>query len=422
MASPFARWMRGKRARSRVWSGSELDAQVREVVADLVGLEREEIAPHVSLTDDLGVDSLDLADLVVDLETEFGITIPEHEHANLHTCEDVVRLTLACIAERDRAERAAAESPPPVCVRILRSSGGKQLVRSLIFSPYAAQTIVEDALRAGPGARLEVTVPDDTADAVLAHIEEALARPRAAGVAVGVRREAAAQTMPPTGTLDRSAALCQARRPSAAVQVLANIGELLHAVERERALTAVHMASGGRCFGPQLEAERAETDHERRSLRSVLDAAIGTLPEGVHLRGAALCHVDPLDDTRRRADRLAAAPRAILEEYSRTTKALLACAELLPPALEDRELAYMATASLAWLRAKEEASRERAEVATAFVRDAADGSAADAADWLSAMIATLDRLKEVEDIQAAMGLDRAARVVSIRGEHTRRAS
>jgi hypothetical protein len=82
----------------------------------------------------------------------------------------------------------------------------------------------------------------------------------------------------------------------------------------------------------------------------------------------------------------------------------------------------MATASLAWLRAKEEASRKRAEVAAAFVRDAADGSAADAADWLSTMIATLDRLKEVEDIQAAMGLDRAARVVSIRGEHTTRAS
>ena len=64
-----------------------------------------------------------------------------------------------------------------------------ELQRAGELTPYAAQTIGEDALRAGPGARLEVTVDEDTGDAGLGRVQDQFAWLRARGIQVDVHRD-----------------------------------------------------------------------------------------------------------------------------------------------------------------------------------------------------------------------------------------
>ena len=66
------------------------------------------------------------------------------------------------------------------------------LSRAERLTPYAAETIAEDALRIGRGAQLEVTVAAETGDAGLAYAERALGRLRERGIRVHVVREGAA--------------------------------------------------------------------------------------------------------------------------------------------------------------------------------------------------------------------------------------
>ena len=64
-----------------------------------------------------------------------------------------------------------------------------ELQRAGELTPYAAQTIGEDALRAGPGARLEVTVDGGTGDAGLGRVQDQFAWLRARGIQVDVHRD-----------------------------------------------------------------------------------------------------------------------------------------------------------------------------------------------------------------------------------------
>jgi hypothetical protein len=75
-----------------------------------------------------------------------------------------------------------------------REPGGT-LARLDTLTPYAAETIAEDALRLGRGARLEVTVAAETGDAGLAYAERALGRLRKWGVQVHVVRSEAEATL-----------------------------------------------------------------------------------------------------------------------------------------------------------------------------------------------------------------------------------
>ena len=63
-----------------------------------------------------------------------------------------------------------------------------ELRRAGELTPYAAETIGDDALRAGPGARLEVTVDAGTDDAGLGRVQDQFAWLRARGVQVNVHR------------------------------------------------------------------------------------------------------------------------------------------------------------------------------------------------------------------------------------------
>ena len=53
--------------------------RVKEIIVDQLGVEEETVTPEASFVDDLGADSLDTVELVMALEEEFGIEIPDEE-------------------------------------------------------------------------------------------------------------------------------------------------------------------------------------------------------------------------------------------------------------------------------------------------------------------------------------------------------
>src|SRR5215470_17241818 len=78
------------------------DPWLRTLVADRLGVEEAELAPHVSLRDDLAVDSLDLAELAAALESEIGIGIPLSLLERIATYGELLTLAEALVDERVR--------------------------------------------------------------------------------------------------------------------------------------------------------------------------------------------------------------------------------------------------------------------------------------------------------------------------------
>lgn len=64
--------------------------KVKNIIVDQLSLEPEEISMESSFIDDLGADSLDIVELVMALETEFDLEIPDEEAEKISTVGDVV--------------------------------------------------------------------------------------------------------------------------------------------------------------------------------------------------------------------------------------------------------------------------------------------------------------------------------------------
>src|SRR5438046_10152963 len=89
-----------------------LEPRVRCLVADTLGVGIDELAPDVSLTDELAADSLDLAELAARLEAELGLVVPERVLAPLRTYGDLVPAAIAAAPERGAAP-ARIDTPVP---------------------------------------------------------------------------------------------------------------------------------------------------------------------------------------------------------------------------------------------------------------------------------------------------------------------
>jgi acyl carrier protein len=76
----------------------EAMALVVTVLSVGLGVPEEDVTPDASLRDDLGMDSLDLIELVTGLEARLGEHVPEAELTGVHTVEDAVDLVLDVVA------------------------------------------------------------------------------------------------------------------------------------------------------------------------------------------------------------------------------------------------------------------------------------------------------------------------------------
>ncbi len=69
--------------------GENLQQRLYALVANQLGLEREELVPEARILDDLGADSLDVVELVMALEESFNIVVPDEDVERLQTIGDV---------------------------------------------------------------------------------------------------------------------------------------------------------------------------------------------------------------------------------------------------------------------------------------------------------------------------------------------
>jgi acyl carrier protein len=65
--------------------------KVKKVIVEQLGVDEDEVTPEASITDDLGADSLDQVELVMALETEFNLDIPDEDAEKIKTVGDAVR-------------------------------------------------------------------------------------------------------------------------------------------------------------------------------------------------------------------------------------------------------------------------------------------------------------------------------------------
>ena len=63
--------------------------RIRALVSDQLGVDRAEMRPEANILDDLGADSLDVVELVMSIEEEFDIEIPDEDAEGMRTIADV---------------------------------------------------------------------------------------------------------------------------------------------------------------------------------------------------------------------------------------------------------------------------------------------------------------------------------------------
>ncbi len=66
----------------------DIEAKVKEIIMDKLGVEESQIAPEASFQNDLGADSLDIVELVMGFESEFDISIPDEDAEKIGTVGD----------------------------------------------------------------------------------------------------------------------------------------------------------------------------------------------------------------------------------------------------------------------------------------------------------------------------------------------
>lgn len=65
--------------------------KITEIIVEQLGVKPEEVTPEASFVDDLGADSLDTVELVMALEEEFAIEIPDEDAEKIQTVGDAIR-------------------------------------------------------------------------------------------------------------------------------------------------------------------------------------------------------------------------------------------------------------------------------------------------------------------------------------------
>ena len=69
---------------------SEIQSKVAQIIVDKLGVSESEVTPEASFTEQLGADSLDTVELIMEFEKEFGIQIPDEEAETIKTVGDAI--------------------------------------------------------------------------------------------------------------------------------------------------------------------------------------------------------------------------------------------------------------------------------------------------------------------------------------------
>ncbi len=69
---------------------SEIEAKVKEIIVEKLGVDEADVVAEASFTNDLGADSLDTVELIMEFENKFGITIPDDQAEKISTVGDAI--------------------------------------------------------------------------------------------------------------------------------------------------------------------------------------------------------------------------------------------------------------------------------------------------------------------------------------------
>ncbi len=72
-------------------SDKPIDQRVKDIVVEQLGVKPDQVTPQAKFIEDLGADSLDTVELVMALEEEFGIEVPDDQAEKLQSVGDVIK-------------------------------------------------------------------------------------------------------------------------------------------------------------------------------------------------------------------------------------------------------------------------------------------------------------------------------------------
>ncbi len=70
---------------------SDIATRVKAIIVDKLGVDENEVTPEASFTNDLGADSLDTVELIMEFEKEFNIAIPDDQAENIATVGEAIK-------------------------------------------------------------------------------------------------------------------------------------------------------------------------------------------------------------------------------------------------------------------------------------------------------------------------------------------
>ncbi len=76
---------------------SDVTTKVKAIIVDKLGVDEAEVTNEASFTNDLGADSLDTVELIMELEKEFNIQIPDDEAEGIATVGDAIKFVEGAI-------------------------------------------------------------------------------------------------------------------------------------------------------------------------------------------------------------------------------------------------------------------------------------------------------------------------------------
>mgnify|MGYP003764263497 CR=1 FL=1 len=69
---------------------SDISTRVKAIIVDKLGVDEKEVTPEASFTNDLGADSLDTVELIMEFEKEFNLAIPDDQAEKIGTVGDAI--------------------------------------------------------------------------------------------------------------------------------------------------------------------------------------------------------------------------------------------------------------------------------------------------------------------------------------------
>ena len=70
---------------------SDISTRVKAIIVDKLGVDESEVTPEASFTNDLGADSLDTVELIMEFENEFNIGIPDDQAEKISSVSEAIK-------------------------------------------------------------------------------------------------------------------------------------------------------------------------------------------------------------------------------------------------------------------------------------------------------------------------------------------